>query len=100
MGRYGSPCWIRLRQRPRAVDEALALEALGCDDGSDNAQQPEPSVDVDRLRAMVDEWEEDAREEAREQGPGWVGAESAKRACAQQLRELIEALLPRQEGSR
>lgn len=47
-----------------------------------------------RLRALVEEWREKAREECIDRPPGWVGAECALNGCAD---ELDAALQPFEE---
>lgn len=38
-----------------------------------------------RVRALVEDWRSEARDEAEGQGPSWVGSEYAFRRCADEL---------------
>lgn len=51
----------------------------------------------DGLRRLIAEWREDAQDELRERGPGWVGAEAKLVSCADEL-DAVLASSPKADG--
>lgn len=50
------------------------------------------------LEQLMKDWSTQATDEAIDRAPGWVGAEAALRACAQDLGEILQAAPTAEDG--
>jgi hypothetical protein len=80
---------IRFGVSPRVIERVVQrLDALLTAAAPDPVA---PHAETEKLKALAADWREAAKDECAERGPGWVGAESSLRKCADELEALLRA---------